>query len=160
MSTAFIALGSNLANPLNQVNQAIKSLRELPETNVITYSPFYRTKPLGPQNQPDYLNTVIQLETTLYPVDLLDYLQRIEQQQGRERKAHRWGPRTLDLDILLYDDLAIQNQRLTIPHYDMKNREFMIYPLFDIAPNLVMPDGTKISELIKILPRNGMAIWQ
>lgn len=159
MATVFIALGSNLANPLQQVDNALAALSGLPHTQFITVSPFYRSKPLGPQDQPDYLNAVVQLETDLSPEKLLDETQRIELQQGRERKDHRWGPRTLDLDILLYDQQIIHTTRLTIPHYDMKNREFMLYPLFDIAPDLVLPDGTKLSEQLHHVPINNMIKW-
>ncbi|MDF7667005.1 2-amino-4-hydroxy-6-hydroxymethyldihydropteridine diphosphokinase [Orbaceae bacterium ESL0727] len=160
MSSVFVALGSNLDNPLAQANQALQQLQQLPHTHVTQISPFYRSKPLGPQNQNDYLNAVIELTTTLSPLELLDHLQSIEKSQGRIRKSQRWGARTLDLDILLYDNLIIDNERLTIPHYDMQNREFVLYPLFDIAPNLILPDQTPLYDLIAKIPLKGMVLWE
>ncbi|WP_392566550.1 2-amino-4-hydroxy-6-hydroxymethyldihydropteridine diphosphokinase [Utexia brackfieldae] len=159
MAKVYIAIGSNLKHPLQQANAAILALSQMNEVQVTAVSPFYRSKPLGPADQPDYLNAVIAVETSLSPEALLNITQQIEQEQGRERKAHRWGPRTLDLDILLYDNQTIQTARLIIPHYDMKNREFVLYPLFDLAPNLIFPDGEALAERLKLLPLNGMIRW-
>ena len=89
------------------------------------------------------------LETTLAPEELLNHTQRIELQQGRVRKAERWGPRTLDLDIMLFGNEVINTERLTVPHYDMKNRGFMLWPLFEIAPDVVFPDGDNLVGLLK-----------
>jgi len=102
VTRVYIAIGSNLASPLEQVNAALAALAEIPDSQIVAVSPFYRTPPLGPQDQPDYLNAAVALDTDLAPETLLDHTQRIELQQGRERKAHRWGPRTLDLDIMLF----------------------------------------------------------
>lgn len=159
MSICYIALGSNLNDPLAQANQAIAALKQLPNTVVTDISPFYRSKPLGPQDQNDYLNAVIKLTTSLKPIALLDELQAIEKSQGRVRKDNRWGARTLDLDILLYDDLIIENDRLTVPHYHMKNREFVLYPLFDISPELILPDNDKLFDLIQKCPLNNLKKW-
>lgn len=159
MSIAYIALGANLGNPLKQAHDAIEAIKQLPQTQLLQISPFYRSKPLGPQNQPDYLNAVIKLTTLLSPTTLLSVLQRIEKQLGRVRKANRWGPRTLDLDILLYDKLIINSENLIIPHYDMQHREFVLYPLFDIAPELILPDQTPLAELIKLVSKNNMTHW-
>lgn len=120
MTVAYIALGSNLASPLEQVNAAVKAVGDIPDSRIVAVSSFYRTPPLGPQDQPDYLNAAVALETQLAPEELLNHTQRIELQQGRVRKAERWGPRTLDLDIMLFGDDVINTPRLTIPHYDMK----------------------------------------
>ncbi|PLN14218.1 2-amino-4-hydroxy-6-hydroxymethyldihydropteridine diphosphokinase, partial [Klebsiella pneumoniae] len=117
MTLVYIALGSNLASPLEQVQAAIRALGEIPHSRVVAVSSFYRTPPLGPQDQPDYLNAAVALETALPPETLLDHTQRIELQQGRVRKAERWGPRTLDLDIMLFGDAVINSERLTVPHY-------------------------------------------
>lgn len=125
--TVYIAIGSNLASPLEQVNAAIRALADIPDSRVVSVSSLYRTPPLGPQDQPDYLNAAVALETSLAPEALLDHTQRIELQQGRVRKAERWGPRTLDLDIMLFGDAIINSERLTVPHYDMKNRGFMLW---------------------------------
>ena len=146
MAIAYIALGSNLHTPLEQLKRALKALAQLPQTQLMAVSSFYRSKPLGPQDQPDYLNAAVEISTALSPLALLDELQRIENEQGRVR-LRRWGERTLDLDILLYGDEIIQTERLTVPHYDMHNREFVIVPLAEIAPNLILPNGQKLAEL-------------
>ncbi len=148
MTVAYIAIGSNLASPLEQVNAALKALGDIPESHIITVSSFYLTPPLGPQDQPDYLNAAVALETSLAPEELLNHTQRIELQQGRVRKAERWGPRTLDLDIMLFGNEVINTERLTVPHYDMKNRGFMLWPLFEIAPELVFPDGEMLRQIL------------
>lgn len=156
MTTVFIAFGSNLSDPIKQAKTALTALAKIPYTTIIQCSPFYRTKPLGSQNQPDYLNAVIQLETTLTAEKLLDYTQQIEQDQGRVRYGEKWGPRTLDLDILLFGQQVIDTSRLTVPHYDLKNREFMLYPLYDIAPDCIFPDGTVLKQLLQTVKKNGM----
>ena len=132
--------------PLEQLKRALNALAQLPQTQLMAVSSFYRSKPLGPQDQPDYLNAAVEISTALSPLALLDELQRIENEQGRVR-LRRWGERTLDLDILLYGDEIIQTERLTVPHYDMRNREFVIVPLAEIAPNLILPNGQKLAEL-------------
>jgi len=159
MIRVYLALGSNLAQPLDQVNAALEALAALPQTRLAACSSFYRSTPLGPQDQPDYLNAVVALDTTLLPEALLDATQAIEQRQGRVRKAERWGPRTLDLDMLLYGDQVISTPRLTVPHYDMMNREFMLYPLAEIAPDLVFPDGTVLKQHLTGIDRNGLTGW-
>ncbi|QFH70018.1 2-amino-4-hydroxy-6-hydroxymethyldihydropteridine diphosphokinase [Enterobacter sp. E76] len=159
MTRVYLAIGSNLASPLEQVNAALSALAEIPESQLVAVSDFYRTPPLGPQDQPDYLNAAVALETALAPEALLDHTQRIELQQGRERKAHRWGPRTLDLDIMLFGEMQIDTPRLTVPHYDMKNRAFMLLPLAQIAPDLRFPDGDKLSDLLANLDPSGISRW-
>lgn len=159
MIRVYIALGSNLAQPLQQVNTALEALAHIPRTQLMLCSSFYRTKPLGPQNQPDFLNAVAALDTQLPPEQLLDHTQAIERNQGRVRKDRRWGPRTLDLDIMLYGDRVIHTDRLTVPHYGLKEREFMLYPLAEIAPDLVFPDGETLADCLKRVPNNGMTLW-
>ena len=144
MKTVYIALGSNLDNPLEQLKQAVESLKTF-ATN-FEVSPFYGSKPVGPQDQPDYVNAVAKFETDLSALALLDKLQSIENAQGRVR-VRRWGERTLDLDIILYGDERIQNERLTVPHIEMKNREFVIVPMYDLTPDLVLPSGEKLAEI-------------
>lgn len=151
MTLAYIAIGSNLASPLDQVNAAIAALGQIPHSRTVAVSAFYRTPPLGPQDQPDYLNAALALETALEPDVLLDHTQRIELQQGRVRKAERWGPRTLDLDIMLFGQQVIDTDRLTVPHYDMHRRGFMLWPLAEIAPDLCFPDGATLASLLKKL---------
>lgn len=159
MTLAYIALGSNLASPLTQVNAAIAALGAIPDSRIVAVSSFYRTPPLGPQDQPDYLNAAVALETTLAPEALLDHTQRIELERGRVRKAERWGPRTLDLDIMLFGDETLATSRLTVPHYDMKNRGFMLWPLFEIAPELHFPDGETLVSVLDHLGAAKPAVW-
>ena len=159
MTLAYIAIGSNLASPLEQVNAAIQALGEIPQSKIVAVSSFYRTPPRGPQDQPDYLNAAVVLETALNAETLLDNTQRIELQQGRVRKAERWGPRTLDLDIMLFGHETISTERLTVPHYDMKNRGFMLWPLFEVAPDLIFPDGIPLRTILDNLNAERPARW-
>ncbi|MFZ7159368.1 2-amino-4-hydroxy-6-hydroxymethyldihydropteridine diphosphokinase [Avibacterium avium] len=159
MKQVYIALGSNLATPVQQLENALQALQQLPHSQLVAVSHFYQSKPLGPQDQPDYVNAVACLATALAPLDLLDQLQRIEQEQGRVR-LRRWGERTLDLDILLYGNEIIQSERLTVPHYDMQHREFVIVPLYDIAPNLTLPDGKNVADLVQQFHHHEMKILQ
>ncbi|RSK68269.1 2-amino-4-hydroxy-6-hydroxymethyldihydropteridine diphosphokinase [Enterobacter huaxiensis] len=159
MTLAYIALGSNLASPLEQVNAAVQALGEIPHSRIQAVSSFYRTPPLGPQDQPDYLNAAVVLNTALDAETLLDNTQRIELQQGRVRKAERWGPRTLDLDIMLFGHEVIHTDRLTVPHYDMKNRGFMLWPLFEVAPDLIFPDGISLKSILDGLGAEKPARW-
>ncbi|TBM08554.1 2-amino-4-hydroxy-6-hydroxymethyldihydropteridine diphosphokinase [Hafnia alvei] len=159
MTRVYIALGSNLANPLHQVQSALNALAELPLTTLIATSSLYRTPPLGPQDQPDYLNAVVALDTDLSAENLLDHTQKIELEHGRVRKDERWGPRTLDLDILLFGDEIINTERLTVPHYDMKNRQFMLYPLAEIAPELRFPSGESLQSVIAQLGAEPLTRW-
>lgn len=156
----YIILGSNLDSPENQVNSAIKAISEIPQTTLITQSSWYRTRPMGPQDQPDYLNVAVAVDTTLAPEELLNNTQAIELAQGRVRKeGNRWGPRTLDLDIMLFGDDVIQTERLTVPHYGLKVREFMLYPLAELAPDLRFPDGELLADRLALVPENGMEKW-
>ncbi|HEQ1857887.1 TPA: 2-amino-4-hydroxy-6-hydroxymethyldihydropteridine diphosphokinase [Providencia alcalifaciens] len=160
MEQVYIAIGSNLGEPLKQAQQAIAALDAIPNSRVVSTSSIYRTKPLGPQDQPDFLNLAVLLETDLEPEALLNYTQQIELDLGRVRKDERWGPRTLDLDIMLFGNRVIQTERLTVPHYGLKEREFMLYPLSDITPSLIFPDGEKLSERLTHVPRNGLMLWE
>lgn len=159
MALVYIAIGSNLGEPLKQAQQAIEALNAIPNSCVAKTSSVYRTKPLGPQDQNDFLNMAVLLETELEPEALLDHTQRIELELGRVRKAERWGPRTLDLDIMLFGNRVINTPRLTVPHYGLKEREFMLYPLIEIAPDLIFPDGEPLSERLTLVPRNGLTFW-
>lgn len=152
----YIGLGANLTEPVAQLQRAVQALTQLPSSQLCQVSRFYSSKPMGPQDQPDYVNAVAALDTTLSATELLAALQQIEQQQGRQRKAERWGPRTLDLDILLYGQQQIATPTLTVPHYGMAQREFVLYPLADIAPDLVLPNGTTLTQLLQQVPLNGL----
>lgn len=152
---AYIGVGANLCEPKAQVLRAFDALAALPNCQLLTRSSLYQSKPMGPQDQPDYINAVAALETRLAPLDLLDALQQIEQQQGRVRNR-RWGERTLDLDMLLYGEQSIQHPRLTVPHYGMTQREFVLLPLAEIASDLILPCGTALVEFVTRCEQNGM----
>lgn len=157
MERAYIGLGSNLAEPRQQLRGAIDALADIAHSKLAAVSSLYLSDPLGPSDQPRYNNAVAALDTALPPLELLDALQAIEQAHGRERKAERWGPRTLDLDILLYGDRLIDEPRLKIPHYHLHARAFVLYPLSDIAPqDLRLPDGRTLSELLAACPFSGI----
>jgi len=158
MATAYVAIGANLGDPLAQAEGALAAIAAVPDTRLIASSSWYRSKAIGPQ-QPDYLNGVIHIETTLLPLDLLDALQRVEHNHGRQRLQH-WGPRTLDLDLLLYDQLTLHGARLTVPHPQLAVRNFVLVPLLEVAPGLVLPDGRDIATLVTQLGRDGLAHWQ
>ncbi|MGF1713631.1 2-amino-4-hydroxy-6-hydroxymethyldihydropteridine diphosphokinase [Photobacterium chitinilyticum] len=159
MIRAYIAIGSNLGDPVTQAKNAIAALKQVPGVQVVAESSLYSSTPMGPQDQPDYINAVVAIDTTLAPLALLDQTQAIELEHGRVRKAERWGPRTLDLDIILYGNLLHDCERLTVPHYGMKVREFVLYPLAEIAPDLILPDHTALQTLLNQVDRNGLAIW-
>ena len=147
MARVFIGLGANLDRPEQQLNDALVELSHLANSQLIQTSSLYRSKPVGPQDQPDYVNAVAELETELSPMALLDALQAIEHAHGRVRKRH-WGARTLDLDILLIDQDIIDEPRLQVPHPYAHERAFVLYPLSEIAPNCVLPNAGALSELL------------
>ena len=153
--TAYIGLGSNLDDPPRQIKRACEALSNLDCCTISLCSPLYWNAAIGPGEQPDYLNAVLQLETLLSPTALLNAMQHIENTQGRSREV-RWGARTLDLDLLLFDELIIDIEQLTIPHPRLQERNFVVYPLYDIAPALRFPDGQALSELITKLPKTGL----
>lgn len=136
--SAFIGLGSNLANPAQQVLQAMQAITHLPTTNVVARSSLYRSAPVGYLDQPDFINAVVKIETSLAPLDLLHALLALEQENGRTREFPN-SPRTLDLDVLLYGDLQHHEHGLTVPHPHMHKRAFVLQPLLEIAPDCVIP---------------------
>jgi 2-amino-4-hydroxy-6-hydroxymethyldihydropteridine diphosphokinase len=148
----YIGLGSNLQEPVQQVRRAIAALEHLPQTQRVRVSSLYRSPPMGPADQPDYINAVAMLETTLSAQELLRELQNIEARQGRVRGAVRWGARTLDLDILLYGQQTINTEQLTIPHAGLHQRPFVLYPLQEIAPTLTIPGRGGVDQLIARCP--------
>ncbi|WP_136474457.1 2-amino-4-hydroxy-6-hydroxymethyldihydropteridine diphosphokinase [Pseudomonas sp. DG56-2] len=155
MERVYIGLGSNLDEPLEQLRSAINALRELPGTSVAAVSAFYSSESLSP-GQPRYTNAVAALDSTLAPLELLDALQAIEAAQGRERKE-RWGPRTLDLDILLYGDQVIDIPRLKVPHYHMHARPFVLYPLAELVPSdFTLADQRSLEQLLADCPFVGL----
>ncbi|WP_417546863.1 2-amino-4-hydroxy-6-hydroxymethyldihydropteridine diphosphokinase [Marinobacter segnicrescens] len=144
---AWIGLGSNLEDPLEQLARAVTGLATLPDTTLAGQSAFYRSRPVGPQDQPDFINAVVLLETALSPETLLDHLQQLEQAHGRVRLRH-WGPRTLDLDLLLYGSETISTPRLTVPHPRLAERDFVLRPMLDIDPEAALPDGRTCRGLL------------
>jgi 2-amino-4-hydroxy-6-hydroxymethyldihydropteridine diphosphokinase len=154
-AVACIALGSNLEDPVAQLRQAVAALRQLPHSAVTAVSPAYQNPAIGPGLQPDYVNAVVALTTTLPPHELLHALQWIEQQQGRRRDV-RWGARTLDLDIALYSDTIIDTPDLQVPHPRMFERNFVLWPLFDIVPELILPDGRSLRSCLDSCPMRGL----
>lgn len=147
----FIGLGSNLDEPIQQVRQALQELDTIPQCSLISASSLYRSAPVGPQDQPDFINAVVEIETSLAAHDLLDQLQSIEQAHQRVRERH-WGPRTLDLDLLLYGEAQINTERLTVPHAFMAERSFVLHPLAEISPDLILPNGQPLSSLLVAYP--------
>lgn len=135
---AFIGLGSNLEDPHSQLQRAFADLGNLPDTRLVVQSSLYRSAPIGYLDQPDFVNAVAKIETTLLPQALLQALLKIEHQHGRER-TFRNAPRTLDLDVLLYDDVQLHEHGLTIPHPQMHLRAFVLQPLLEIAPDVSIP---------------------
>lgn len=158
MTIVYIGLGSNLEQPDEQLQLAVDALKSLPKSKLQTVSSLYSSKPMGPQDQPDYMNAVACISSQLSALELLDQLQHIELISGRVRKDQRWGARVLDLDILLFGQEQINTDRLTIPHYGMKVREFVIFPLAEINPQLILPSGESVISLQNKLTKNGLFI--
>ncbi|UVK87635.1 2-amino-4-hydroxy-6-hydroxymethyldihydropteridine diphosphokinase [Pseudomonas sp. B21-051] len=155
MERIYIGLGSNLADPAEQLRSALSALGQLPQTSLAGVSAFFQSDSLLP-GQPRYTNAVAALDSDLAPLDLLDALQAIENDQGRER-LERWGPRTLDLDILLFGDRLIDEPRLKVPHYQIQERAFVLYPLAELAPqDLRLADGRSLPDLLAACPFVGL----
>jgi 2-amino-4-hydroxy-6-hydroxymethyldihydropteridine diphosphokinase len=146
---AYIGLGSNLVKPRQQVEQALRELDELGGCYLLSRSSLYRSRPIGPQDQPDFINAVAAILTCLEAEALLEAMQKLEQCHQRDRSALRWGPRTLDLDLLLYGDQLINTQRLRVPHPEITQRAFVLVPLKEIAdPDLYIPEVGTLKEIM------------
>ncbi len=154
--TSYIGLGSNLKQPTRQLTSALQSLAQLPQCRLRAWSCFYRSHAVGPGIQPDYINAAAQLDTDLEPSQLLGQLHAIEQRQGRQR-LERWGPRTLDLDLLLFDQLILDTPRLTLPHPRLQLRAFVLLPLDEICPRLELPNGSTVAGLLAGIDTSGVA---
>lgn len=152
---SYIGLGSNLDQPLQQLRDAVIELASLPGTSLMTISSWYRSTPMGPQDQPDFINGVAKLQTSLSPRRLLEALQAIEQIHLRKKDRH-WGPRTLDLDILLYGGQVIDDTDLKIPHPELHLRNFVLLPLAEITEQLIFPDGTSLVSHLENCPSDGI----
>ncbi len=156
MHTVYLGLGANLNAPRKQIHAAVAALKALNDVEFVCVSHDYASKPMGPQDQPDYVNAVACVKTALKPEQLLNLTQAIELEHGRVRKEERWGPRTLDIDILLFGNDVIDTPRLTVPHYGLTEREFVVYPLLEIAPTLVLPNNQSLADITKTLPLNDL----
>jgi len=153
--TAYIALGANLEDPVVQVRAGLAALATLPDTQLLMQSSLYRTAPVGYADQPDFINAVAAVDTELSPRELLDALLAIELNHGRVRQFAN-APRTLDLDVLLYDDVEVNESGLTIPHPRMHERAFVLAPLAEIAPLCEIPGYGRVSDLLRGLDPRGV----
>lgn len=149
MHIAYLCLGSNLNNPIEQVKMAIKEIENIPKIEILNISSLYKTPPIGPE-QPDFINVAIKIATTLSADDLLTKTQAIEQAHHRQRIIH-WGPRTLDIDLILFDQESINTDRLTVPHPYMHERAFVLVPLLEIEPTLKTPQHGSLQTILKTL---------
>ena len=150
MAVSFIGLGSNMDQPEQHIRKALREVAELEGTEMLAQSSLYLSKPVGPQDQDDFINAVAKLETGLSPLALLDALQAIENEHGRRRIRH-WGPRTLDLDLLAYDDECIESERLSVPHPQLQYRSFVLLPWLEIEADWVLPKLGSIRALLENL---------
>ncbi len=158
-TTAYIGFGGNLNRPAETIAVARRVLAHHEGIQELTFSSLYHSTPMGPADQPDYVNAVMAIATTLQPLVLLDVLQSVENAQGRVRLGERWGPRTLDLDLLLYGALQMHTDRLTVPHPGIAEREFVLYPLAEIAPpDLDIPGAGSLATLVQRCPRRGLRV--
>lgn len=150
MHTVYLSLGSNLGDRPANLRAAIERLHRPPQIRLTGVSSLYETLPVGetPEPVPDYINCAVSVETLLPPLALLDYIQKVEKEIGRE-PTFRWGPRVIDVDILLYDGITLQTERLTLPHPRLMERAFALIPLAEIAPDLVLADGVSLAERLQ-----------
>jgi 2-amino-4-hydroxy-6-hydroxymethyldihydropteridine diphosphokinase len=153
-----VALGSNLDQPVAQIERACAALGNLQRTRLIARSRLYKTQPLGPQDQPEFINAAAALLTTLTPRELLVELKKLERQLGRAQPVVRWGPRVIDLDLLVYADAQISETDLTVPHRGLPERNFVLYPLNDIAPELHVPGHGRVRQLAARVGAAGIAL--
>lgn len=157
MMRAFLGLGSNLGDRLDHLQAGVSSLAGEQGVEVVAVSSVYRTEPVGGPEQPEFLNAVAVISTTLSPRELLALAQRIEGERGRRRKE-RWGPRTLDIDILLYGDITMHEADLEIPHPRLAERRFYLEPLLEVDPGAALPDGTPLVDLLERLADNSLVL--
>jgi 2-amino-4-hydroxy-6-hydroxymethyldihydropteridine diphosphokinase len=149
---AYVGLGANLGEPLQQLRKALDLLVKIPLTRLVAVSAAYRSRPMGPQDQPSYINAVAGLLSSLDPDTLLDHLQAIERIMGRIRSGQRWGPRVIDLDLLLFGGKFREGVRLVLPHPGVHERSFVLYPLADIAPDISIPGQGVVKLLLADIP--------
>jgi 2-amino-4-hydroxy-6-hydroxymethyldihydropteridine diphosphokinase len=144
----YVGLGSNLEDPVAQVLEAVEELEMIPDSILVQRSSLYRGKPMGPADQPDYVNAVVAMDTLLSAEDFMQALTRIEDLQGREREGEKWGPRIIDLDLLMYGKQKISTPDLTVPHPGMHERDFVIVPLSEVAGDVNIPGQGRLTKLI------------
>lgn len=159
MTRVWLGLGANLGDPQAQVERAFEQIDALPQTRLIARSALYRSDPVGPPGQPDYCNAVCEIETALAPDALLDAVLAIEVDNGRTRDGVRWQARRLDIDLLHVDGYAVDTPRLTLPHPHLAARNWVLVPLADIAPQLVIPGMGSIAALAQRLGHAGLRRW-
>ncbi|MCX7515299.1 2-amino-4-hydroxy-6-hydroxymethyldihydropteridine diphosphokinase [Frateuria sp. STR12] len=155
MARAFVALGGNLGDTHAILRQAFEALAALPRTRLVAQSRLYRTPPWGVREQPPFLNAAVELETAMAPHELLDALLGIERAAGRVRDGERWGPRTLDLDLLHMDGVVLHDEQLTLPHPRIAGRAFVLLPLADLAPHLELPGQGRVDALLATTDTSG-----
>jgi 2-amino-4-hydroxy-6-hydroxymethyldihydropteridine diphosphokinase len=153
---AYVGLGSNLDDPPLQIARGFEALATLPHTRLVLRSRLYRTHPLGPIDQPDFVNAAAGLLTQLPHRDLLVSLKGLENRLGRRRPAERWGPRRIDLDLLVYGNARIDEPDLTVPHPGIAERAFVLAPLADFAPDLRVPGLGLVRELLATVDTSGL----
>jgi 2-amino-4-hydroxy-6-hydroxymethyldihydropteridine diphosphokinase len=156
---AYVAIGSNLNDPQAQVHTALVRVAALPQTRALLRSRLYKTRPMGPQDQPYFVNAVAGLLTQLCARELLAALLQIEQSMGR-RRHERWGPRVIDLDLVWMPGETVDEPGLTLPHPGVSMRNFVLYPLADIAPTLAIPGHGNVSELLRAVGDDGIAVME
>lgn len=152
----YVAIGSNLDDPLTQVREALRRLRSLDGARLVSISPLYRTAPLGPQDQPEFVNAAAGLLTQLPPRQFFEILKEIEHDMGRTAPVVRWGPRRIDLDLLVFGSLQVSEPDLVIPHPGVPTRNFVLYPLRDIAPDMVVPSHGTVASLAARTSADGL----
>ncbi len=158
---AYLGLGSNLGEREANLRKAMKMLESTGEVRIMRRSSVYETSPVGYENQPDFLNMVVQVKSCLKAKELLHHCLGVEERMMRERLI-RWGPRIIDIDLLLYDNQTFKDSELTLPHPEMIRRAFVLIPLLELEPELVMPDGSSVSEHLAKLDEeavNGVKVW-
>jgi 2-amino-4-hydroxy-6-hydroxymethyldihydropteridine diphosphokinase len=153
---AWLGLGANLQHPQAQLTEAIKQISHIPECEVLQVSSFYQTPPWGDEDQPDFINAVVKINTSLQAIELLHQMQAIENDMGRVRKDRRWGPRLIDIDLLLFGDESIESEELTLPHPRMHERAFVLLPLYELDPLIEIPGLGTAEKLLAHLAVEGI----
>jgi len=157
--TAYLGLGSNLADPASQLRRARAEIAGLTGVRELAFSSLYRSAPMGPEDQPDYVNAVMAVAVTLEAHELLRAVQAVELKHGRDRSGRRWGARTLDIDILLYGREQLHDEDLIVPHPGVTEREFVLYPLAEIAPaGLDIPGSGRLGDWLARCPKRGLEV--